>query len=309
MVKWRLNKKKEEPWRKTESMQDQRQKKRRPKRVGRLGRLLAGLPADWPVLYPLYLAAQLDTVEDTFSSAALPEAFDGMKVAFLSDIHYGALFGEARVRDLAERVNALEADVVLLGGDYGENAEGAVEFFRLRPGFRAKTAVLAAFGNHDRTEPDSALTLLKAAMRADGAVPVLNEAFIVCRGGKKLAFASADDCFCGEPDLKRVEKQCRDADFTVFFPHNPDLLPFSYIACGRPFFQLALCGHTHGGQVAVFGRSIRYSSETGRRYLSGWFRENGTEILVTNGVGTSGIPVRLGARPQIHLLTLKTKRA
>ena len=281
--------------------------KKRSKRVGLFGRFLAKLPSSWPILYPLYLAAQLDTVEEEYVSPALPAEFDGFRVAFLSDIHYGELFSEGRVRKLAERVNALNADVVLLGGDYGNNSDGALEFFQLKPGFRAKIAVLGAFGNHDRTLPEINLLKIQAAMREDGVIPLVNDAYFITRNQKKLAFASTDDYFNGVPAIKRVAKLCEKADFTVFFPHNPDTLLLTFSLRGGPFYQLALCGHTHGGQVAIAKRTVHYSSETGRRFLSGWYREHGVDIMTSNGVGTSGIPVRLGARPQIHLITLKSK--
>ena len=72
-----------------------------------------------------------------------------------------------------------------------------------------------------------------------------------------------------------------------------------------PFYQLALCGHTHGGQVALLGHSLHSSSDLGDRYRSGWYREAGAEIMVSNGVGTPVLPVRLGAPPQYHLITLR----
>ena len=285
----------------------ERMKKKQPHSAWRIGRLLAKLPASSPLLYPLYLAAQLDTVEETYASSALPPEFDGLRVAFLSDIHYGFLFKEERVRRLVERVNALRADVVLLGGDYGEHSDGALTFFQLKPGFHANIAVLATFGNHDRTHPDSNVPKIQAAMRADGIVPLLNEVYFLARAGKKLAFASTDDWINGTPAVKHVARLCRDADFTVYFPHNPDTLPATYTLRGGPFYQLALCGHTHGGQITVAGYTIKYSSEYRRRFLTGWRRENGVDIMVSNGVGTTSLPLRLGAKPQLHLITLKTK--
>ena len=125
-------------------MDGEKNRKKKSKRVGFLGRLLSRLPSNQPLLYPLYLAAQLDTVMEEYASPRVPQAFDGLTIAFLSDIHYGTLFKEDRVRSLVQRVNDLQADVVLLGGDYGENSDGAVAFFQLNPGFQAKIAVLAA---------------------------------------------------------------------------------------------------------------------------------------------------------------------
>ena len=281
-------------------------KKKQAHQVGPLGRLMAKLPSSWPLLYPIFLAAQLDAVEETYASARWPKEFDGLKVAYVSDIHYGSLLGEDRVRRLSERVNALHADVVLLGGDYGEHSDGAVAFFKLKPGFKAKIAVLGAFGNHDRTLPEENVEKIAQAMRQDGVIPVLNDAYLLTRNGKQIAFASTDDFFNGTPNLEKVAKLCAKADFTLFFPHNPDILPETQKLPGGPFYQLAICGHTHGGQVSVCGKAIKSSSIYGNRYLSGWFKE-GADILVSNGVGTSGLPVRLGARPQIHLLTMKTR--
>lgn len=281
--------------------------KKKAHQVGLLGRLMAKLPSSWPLLYPFYLAAQLDTVEETYASSQWPKEFDGLKIAYLSDIHYGFLLGEDRVRKLVERVNALHADILLLGGDYGEHSDGAVKFFLLKPGFKANIAVLGTFGNHDRTLPESNVEKISQVMRQDGVIPVLNDAYFIDRNGKRVAFASTDDFFNGTPDLEKVAKLCEKADFTVFFPHNPDVLPETQKMPGDLFYQLAICGHTHGGQVTVCGKSIKSSSIYRNRYLSGWFKEQGADILVSNGVGTSGFPVRLGTRAQIHLLTMKTK--
>lgn len=279
--------------------------RKRAHKTGWPGRLLMLLPAGCALFYPLYLAAQLDTVETACAFPEWPEAFDGLRIVFLSDIHYGALFPEKRVRLLAERVNALEADVILLGGDYGEDSDGAIAFFALHPGFKARLGVAATVGNHDRTLPEENLNKLTAAMRENGVIPLVNDVWTLTKDGQTVAFAGVDDYYNGFPDLEKAQRLCAGADFTVFVPHTPDILPQTYEAPGGPFYRLALCGHTHGGQVALFGHSLHSSSDLGDRYRSGWYRENGADILVSNGVGTSVLPVRLGARPQIHLLTMK----
>lgn len=282
-----------------------RKDRKRAKKVGWLGRLLMLLPAGCVLLYPLYLAAQLDTVEETYSSPRWPAAFDGLRLVFLSDIHYGSLFPEERVRRLAERVNALSPDVILLGGDYGEDSDGAIRFFELHPGFRAKYCVAAVMGNHDRTLPESNLQRLMAAMAAEGVIPLVNDVWTLEKDGRRVAFAGVDDYYNGHPALERVAALSRGADFTVFIPHEPDILPAVYDLPEGPFYQLVLCGHTHGGQVTLFGHSLHSSSDLKDRYRSGWYHEKGTDILVSNGVGTSMLPVRLGARPQIHLLVMR----
>lgn len=289
-------------------MDTRKEKRKRAKKPMLLGRLLTLLPIGCILFYPVYLAGLLDVEEENYSSPDLPEAFSGLRIAYVSDIHYGAFLKENRVRALVEKVNALEADLLILGGDYGETSQGALDFFALKPGFHAKYGVLGVLGNHDRTLPESNLEKIQAAMRENGVIPLVNDVWMLEREGKTLGIAGVDDFYNGSPDLEKVSRLCRNADFTIFAPHTPDLLPETYQVDGGPFYNLALCGHTHGGQVALFGYAIKSSSEYGNRYRSGWYRENGVDILVSNGVGTSMLPVRLGARPQIHLITLEGKK-
>lgn len=273
----------------------------------RLGKFLALLPAGCILLYPLYLATRLDLEECTYRHAALPPAFDGLKIVYVSDIHYGTYFKKDRLEKLVERINALEADILLLGGDYAEDSQDALEFWKMKPPFRAKTAVLCVFGNHDRTLPEENFQSIQNAMKAAGVLPLVNDVYMLEKDGSTLAFAGPDDYYNGYPDLEKLARLSQAADFTVFLPHTPDILPKSYQLPEGPFYQLALCGHTHGGQVALFGYAPKPSSELGNRYRSGWYHEKGTDILVSNGVGTSLLPVRLGARPQFHLITLQSK--
>ena len=267
-----------------------------------LGRLLALLPLSCMLIYPVYLAGQLDLKEETYVSPDLPPEFDGLRIVYLSDIHFGAFFKEDRLRDLVRRVNALDADLILLGGDYAEDSQTAVDFWKNRPGFQARWGVAGVPGNHDRTLPESNLKKLMTAMEENGVYPLVNDAFLLKKDGKTLAVCGIDDLYNGHPDLEKCESKCRNADFTIFLSHTPDVLP----SIPAPFYQLMLCGHTHGGQVTLFGRAVFSSSRLGSRYLSGWKKEKGADILISNGVGTSVLPVRLGARAQFHLLTLRS---
>lgn len=275
------------------------------KRPSKLGRFLSRLPSGCPLLYPLYLATQLDMTEETYIHPALPPCFDGLRIAYVSDIHSGTYFKQDRLSALIERVNALEADLILLGGDYGEDAEGSLAFWQNKPFFRAKEAVLAVFGNHDRTLPEETFLPMQTAMRAAGVIPLVNDVYTLEKEGHTLCIAGPDDFYNGDADLEKLAALSKDADFTIFLPHTPDFLPETYQLPGGPFFRLALCGHTHGGQVNLFGWAPKSSSDWGSRYLSGWYREENVDIFISNGVGTSDLPVRLGARPQFHLLTLK----
>ena len=73
------------------------------------------------------------------------------------------------------------------------------------------------------------------------------------------------------------------------------------------WIDLALCGHTHGGQIRLFGRSVLSVSDTEQRFLTGWNTQSGIPILTTEGVGCEGLNLRLGTEPEIWLITLKSQ--
>ena len=94
-------------------------------------------------------------------------------------------------------------------------------------------------------------------------------------------------------------------EFSIYLMPNPDQLKHWQINDTAVTFDLCLCGHTHGGQVADLGRSVISSCRYGDGYRSGWYDAFGGRVLVSNGVGTSKLPVRLGTLPQVHRVTLR----
>lgn len=267
-------------------------------------RLLGRIPQTWPLLYPFYLAGRLDVVQDTFFHPALPEAFDGLRLALATDIHYGPYFQAQRAVQLSQTLQSLQPDLLILGGDYGMDARRSIEFFSVFPKVEAPLGCLALIGNHDRAGSKEELAQLTQAISRWGAAVLNNQHWCLQRAGSSIIVYGVDDFRKGHPDLQDAARHITAGGFSLFLSHSPDVLPQVFNdAKFRP--GLCLCGHTHGGQIALFGRSLHSSSLYGDRYRSGWLNENGVDILVSNGVGTSLLPVRLGARPQVHCITLR----
>ena len=262
--------------------------------------LLAAL-AVYPFLEPL----ALDVETHEFRVPDLPTNLRNLRIAFASDIHQCAWFSQERVDEVISQINKLDADIVVFGGDYAMDSDGAVEFFRHMPTVRARLGVFAVMGNHDRTEPESNLSALISQMKDVGVTPLVNEVSRVKVGQTYVYLSGVDDFYNGFPDVPGVAAQVSSGDFVIFAGHTPDLLPDmlkAKSADGK--------GHWYDlAQVNLFGYSpfFNLSPEVGPRYLTGWLEENRAAILVSNGVGTSGAPVRLFARPQIHLITLKSR--
>lgn len=269
--------------------------------------LVALLILSWPFIEPF----MLETESVTLTAADLPSGIGQLRIVYVTDIHKGGLFTDARVGDLVSHINACNADVVLFGGDYAEDSAGAIEFFQSLPRIHSRYGVYAVLGNHDRTIPESNLTTLRATMQAAGVTPLVNSVSRVRIGVSDIYIAGIDDVGNGHPDLKGVASQVSASDYVIFLCHSPAVIPDALKVADKngsqSWFDLGLFGHTHGGQVALIGPMLK-DDGVPDEYTAGWFKQNRIDMLVSRGVGTSGLPVRLFCAPQIHLITVNAAK-
>ena len=115
--------------------------------------------------YPFWEAATLTVEEHTLYVTDLPANLKNLKIVFASDIHQCAWFSQSRVNELIGTINGLNADIIILGGDYATDSDSAIDFFRTAPALHARLGVFGVLGNHDRTQPESNLGLLMAEMK------------------------------------------------------------------------------------------------------------------------------------------------
>lgn len=283
----------------------------RHRRVGRfdwLWRVLTFALLIFLLVYPFAEPFMLQVDQATVTSADLPADIGQLRIVYLSDIHQGAFFSQSRVDSLVNRVNALNADLVLLGGDYANDSDGAVSFFETLPNIHARYGVYAVLGNHDRTQPESNLQRMRTTMVSNGITPLVNEVVSVRIGTSNVVIAGIDDVNNGWPDLSGTAAKVRDEDFVIFLSHSPEVIPEA-LKTGdmngrRNWFDLGLFGHTHGGQIALLGQYLGIA-KVDARYEQGWIVENRIPMLISRGVGTSILPIRIGRPPQIHLITVK----
>ncbi|MGN0779472.1 MAG: metallophosphoesterase [Aristaeellaceae bacterium] len=278
--------------------------------LGCLARIVTFLLLIVLLVYPFAEPYLLEVESVTLTSSDLPADIGQLRVVYLTDIHQGAFFAQSRVNELVKRINALNADIVLLGGDYAEDSDSAVSFFRTLPNIHARYGVYAVMGNHDRTLPESNLQVLQAAMVSSGITPVVNEVVPVRIGVSNIYIAGIDDVSNGWPDLKGVAAATVAEKYVIFLSHSPEVIPDAHKCTDmngkRGWFDLGLFGHTHGGQIALLGQYLGIA-KVAAQYEQGWIVENRIDMLISRGVGTAVLPVRIGRRPQIHLITIKSK--
>lgn len=261
----------------------------------------------WPFIEPF----TLETESTTLIAEDLPAGIGQLRIVYATDIHKGGLFTDARVADIISHINACNADIVLLGGDYANDSAGAIEFFQNMPRIHARYGVYGVVGNHDRTVPEANLTTLRASMQNAGVTPLVNAVSRVRIGTNDIYIAGIDDVSNGHPDLPNVANQVAASDYVIFLCHNPAAISDALAVKDRNglhgWFDLGLFGHTHGGQVALIGSLLR-DDGVPDIYTAGWFKQNRIDMLVSRGVGTTGVPVRLFCKPQIHLITVNAAK-
>ena len=234
----------------------------------------------------------------TVESDRLPAVFDGCRVAFVSDIHYPSLFNARRLERLVASLSDIHPDLLLLGGDYVTSDDSIKALFSALETVGARYGTYAVLGNHERRNGG----LVASSMREHGIILLSDSIACVDAAGGELFIAGVRDSFsCDSVMLQRVDAIADDA-FVILLAHTPDYAERSSVEV-----DVVLSGHTHGGQVSLFGlyTPVR-NSVYGRRFLSGRnVATSGTIVITTNGVGTSRKKVRFCVPSEVVLLTLK----
>jgi predicted MPP superfamily phosphohydrolase len=258
--------------------------------------------------------------------ALVPPAWpDGLnlRIAVIADIHVGEPhMPVSRVEEIVETTNALGADLIVLLGDYVAGHRfmtrqiGMAEIAPVLSRLRAPLGVFAILGNHDWWDDLAAQRERKGPIIAARAlrevhIPVLENAVVrLVKGGQpvwlaglgdQIAFIRKPGHFDGVDDLPGTLAKVGDDGPLILLAHEPDIFPRV-----PSRVSLTLSGHTHGGQVRLFGYSPIVPSRYGNRYAYGHVVEKGRHLIVSGGLGTSILPVRFGVPPEIVLLDLGT---
>jgi predicted MPP superfamily phosphohydrolase len=236
--------------------------------------------------------------------AGLPEAFDGYRVAQISDLHCGPFASGARVQRWVDAVNRLEADLVAVTGDLIASGDAFVSIVAEALGkLRARDGVFACMGNHDYFTPGDDVA---PALERAGLTLLRNDGVEVRRDGGSIYVAGVDDTWTARHDLDRTLAGRPPATPVVLLAHDPALFPE---AAARGV-ELTLSGHTHGGQIGVPLFAQRFNlARIMTRFTSGLYRIGGAILYVNRGLGTTGPPVRLAVAPEIAVLTLRRPAA
>jgi predicted MPP superfamily phosphohydrolase len=231
----------------------------------------------------------------------LPRDLHGLRLVQISDLHLSPLVSEDLVARAVDLANSLLGHVILVTGDLisrrGDPLDTCLKHVAR---LKADSGVLGCMGNHEIYAESEEYT--KQAAARFGADFLRMENRILKFGSAKINFAGVDyQSKRVGPYLVGAEKLVVPGTLNVLLSHNPDVFPVA----AKQGFPLTLAGHTHGGQVRV--EILKQNLNVARfytPYVDGLYREGESSIFVTRGVGTVGLPARLGAPPEVALIKL-----
>lgn len=240
----------------------------------------------------------------------LPEAFDGAKIAQISDIHFGEFQGASHLSEVVRQVNALEPHIAVFTGDlatYPDTADRKVwrqAALKAAPAgpilaeVKAPLGKFSVLGNHDvMTDP----ILLTEVLVQNGFAVLRNHSVALEQDGQRLWIAGIDDYFAFRVDIPGTLSRIPNGEPVVALVHEPDLAD----EVAKYPVGLQLSGHSHGGQVRIPFIGAPVLPPMAKKYPLGSYRVRALQLYTNPGVGVVGLPIRFDCPPEITLLTLR----
>ena len=294
--------------------------------AGRLARRMLKLRRNWGnyvglvlVLAELYIlfhgtmvgTDRLNVRQVTIEFDDLPKAFDGYRIAQFTDVHLGSMKDELMLRAITA-IDDMRPDLIVFTGDIQNMGPDELpRFAQTLKRLKAKDGVMSVLGNHDYSRyvnlpPDEALRNERMTRDFETSVGwqlLLNDNRIVRRGSDSIVIAGGENDgrppFPAKADLKKAMRGIHAKSFVVMLQHDPSawrrhILPLTNA-------QLTLSGHTHGGQISLFG--LRPTELVGKED-DGLYVEGKRKLFVSTGLG-GFIPFRFYMNPEVVEITLK----
>jgi predicted MPP superfamily phosphohydrolase len=238
--------------------------------------------------------------ELTLKFPSLPRGLRNLRIVQLSDIHLGPFYSERDLMHVVDAANELRADLAIMTGDLITNTGDPLDAcLRQLSRLKNTSGIWACMGNHEHFAHVESAAACKGARL--GVNFLRGESRTLKFGDHSLNLVGVDYQSPRLPYLTNAEELVETGRFNVLLSHNPDVYP---VARDKGF-DLVLSGHTHGGQVNVeiFEKNLNIASFV-TPYTKGLYTDKSSAVYVNSGIGTIGMPIRLGAPPEVTLITL-----
>lgn len=247
---------------------------------------------------------ECDITSTEFAIRGLPLPLDGFTIALVSDIHSSVFMLRKEMERYASLVNSLHADLIVVPGDFVTSYVS--EVYPFTEAFHVLSApygVYGVLGNHDFY---AGADTVAREVDACGIKMLRDDKVLIEKNGGSFYLLGVDDVGVNNRAPIKLDQTIGSA---------PDRIP-RILLCHRPYYlkdaaerniDLVLSGHTHGGQVVLgrFGNVVLAPSSIASPYVSGRYSEGNTQMYVSRGIGTVGLPLRINCPPEITRITLR----
>lgn len=263
---------------------------------------------------------QPQVVNVDITCEGLPKSFDNYKIVHISDTHLGTFQQDTSLMaQCADIINSLDADVICFTGDLvSRTASEAEPFANILERMHSKDGVLAVLGNHDYDDytdmtpeqRDIDHNQLLGIQEEAGWLVLNNSSTKITRGGDTIAVAGTENYNAHRlPDYSNLQAALSEIPhgrFTILLQHNPEM--WEPQVAGKAPVGLTLSGHTHAFQMIFQLGPWRFSPAQFRyKQWGGLYTQGQQHIYVNTGIGMIGVPMRLGAPPEITVITLRSQ--
>ncbi|WP_223595172.1 metallophosphoesterase [Neobacillus bataviensis] len=236
----------------------------------------------------------------------IPKSFNGIKIIQFSDTHLGFHYNLTQFSKLVDKINDLKPDIIFFTGDLMDEPNKYSEINKLIPlleSLRSPLGKFCIFGNHDHGGYGS--DIYRNIMEATNFTVLLNEsAPIKLKDQSRIHLLGIDDAMLGKPDLPLALKNVPQDHFKILLSHAPDLADDA----SRYPIQWQISGHSHGGQVKIPFIGALVIPPFAKNYPEGLYSigdQNPLTLYVNRGIGTTRLPFRFMAKPELTVYTLR----
>jgi predicted MPP superfamily phosphohydrolase len=239
----------------------------------------------------------------TVESSLLPQVFDGLRIAHISDLH-NAQFGKNN-SDLIKRLRESKPDIIAITGD---SVDSRHTNFEITLNFIEQAMDIApcyfVVGNHESRFEEEEYQSFENRLIDFGVIVLHNEAVNIERGGEKITICGVDDPMFDENFSENLKNCAVENEFTILLSHRPESFA-EYVENG---YNLVLSGHGHGGQFRIPFLGGLYVPGQGffPEFDAGIYTDGNTNMIVSRGIGNSVIPIRINNSPEVIIIDLKS---
>jgi uncharacterized protein len=235
----------------------------------------------------------------------IPDSFNGTKIVQFSDTHLGFHYNVNQFKKLVDKINHLEPDLIFFTGDLLDEPNKYGEINKIAPILQQLNATIGKYciyGNHDHGGYGS--EIYRNLMELSDFTVLLNESLLIKqKDGSSISLIGIDDRMLGKPDLDLAMKRVPDDSFKLLLSHAPDVADEAL----NYGIHWQLSGHSHGGQVKIPFVGALVIPPFAQNYPEGLYTISGVNALslyVNRGIGTTRLPFRFMAKPELTLYTL-----